>query len=307
MNIKLTLRQLSALRELARTQNFTQAAVRLHTTQSNLSLAVQEAESLLGAKLFDRSTKHCRLTAVGREFLPVVERVLGDLQWGIDNVQANVQLQKGVLSIGTSALLASGVVAEMLADYRRKHPNIGLRIEDNATAEHVKLLRGGQIELAIGMYSEMDADLVQHKLFDVPLVLFAHKTLKLPEAISWKQLAQRKLVSIVRNSSVGQLIDKTWWQLHERHYQPEIECHHWGSVLAMSQSLKSMCIAPSHAAQKEIYPQLKRIDIIDPVVMRTISISHLRDHELSPAAQAFLDGTPLLLQQMLRDNDLLNL
>ena len=105
--IKITIRHLTAVRELARTQSFTQAANRLHTTQSNLSLAIQEAESILGVRLFDRTTKRCRLTDVGAEFLGTVDRVLDDLQTGIDNVDASVRLQRGKLAVGAASLLTS--------------------------------------------------------------------------------------------------------------------------------------------------------------------------------------------------------
>lgn len=285
---KVTLKQLAAVRELARTQSFTQAAARLHTTQSNLSLAIQEVENVLGARLFHRSTKQCRLSALGAQFLPVVERVLDDLQWGVANIQANVQLEKGMLSVGTSAMLASDAVAGMLAKYRRACPNIQIRLEDRATAEHVSLLRSGHVELVIGNYSRLDADLVQYPLFQVPLVLFAHRRLELPSEISWRELGRHSLVSIVRSSSVGRLIDKTWWQVHKRDYAPDIECHHWGSVLAMTDALQSMCVAPLHAVRPGQYPDLMRIDLGEPTVTRVISLAHLHDHELSPAASEFL-------------------
>lgn len=286
--IKVTLKQLAAVRELARTQSFTEAAARLHTTQSNLSLAIQDVENVLGARLFHRSTKQCRLSDVGAQFLPVIERVLDDLQWGLENIQANVQLQKGMLAIGTSALLASDAVASMLAKYRRAYPNIDIRLEDRTTAEHISLLRSGHVELVIGMYSGLDADLVQHLLYEVPLVLFAHKHLDMPPRLSWRDLDRHSLVSIVRSSSVGRLIDKAWWQVHKRDYAPDIECHHWASVLAMTEALEGMCIAPLHAVRSGVYPSLVPIELVDPTVARGISLAHLHRHELSPAASEFV-------------------
>lgn len=287
--MKITLKQLTAIRELARTQSFTQAAARLHTTQSNLSLTIQEVENILGARLFHRSTKQCRLSALGNQFLPVAERVLDDLQSAIENIQANVQLEKGMLAVGTSALLASDAVAHMLATYRRAYPHIQIRLEDRTTAEHVSLLRSGHVEVVIGMYSRLYADLVQYPLFEVPLVLFAHKGLALPDMMTWQELLPFRLVSIVRYSSVGRLIDKAWWQVHKRDYAPEIECNHWGSVLAMTDSLQGMCIAPSHAVRSGQYPDLKRIELVEPTVTREISLAHLHDHELSPAASRFVE------------------
>lgn len=287
MTIKITLKQLCAVRELARTQSFTQAAARLHTTQSNLSLSIQEIENVLGVRLFHRNTKQCHLTAIGAEFLPVIERVLDELQWSVEKIQASAQLEKGVLSVGTSALLTHSLVAGLLSQYRQTYPNIEIRLEDQVTSDHVSLLRNGHVEVVIGMYSKLDTDLMQHPLFDVPLVVFAHRSMGLPDQLTWQQLDQFKLVSISASSSVGRLIDKVWWQVHQREYAPDIECHHWGSVLSVTEAMQGVCIAPSHALQAT-RTQLKRIDLCEPAVLRTISLAHMHHRELSPAATAFV-------------------
>lgn len=288
LTTKITLKQIAAIRELARTQSFTQAAARLHTTQSNLSLSIQEIENVLGARLFHRSTKQCQLTAIGAEFLPVIERVLDELQWSVEKIQASAQLEKGVLSVGTSALLTHGLVAGLLSQYRQAYPNIDIRLEDQVTSDHVSLLRNGHVEVVIGMYSKLDADLTQYPLFDVPLVAFAHQSLGLPAQLSWQELAQFKLISIRTSSSVGRLIEKVWWQVHQRAYTPDIECHHWGSVLSVTEALQSICIAPLHALQAGTCPQLQRIDLREPAVIRTISLAHVHNRELSPAGSAFV-------------------
>jgi DNA-binding transcriptional LysR family regulator len=77
MNV--TLRQLRALLALARSGSFTQAAAALHLTQSALSGQIKELELALGVRLVDRTTRSAELTAVGREFVPLVQQTLADL------------------------------------------------------------------------------------------------------------------------------------------------------------------------------------------------------------------------------------
>jgi len=285
---KLTLKQLSAIRELARVQSFTQAAAKLHTTQSNLSIAVQEAEQLLGARLFDRTTKRCRLTPVGEEFLPVVERVLADLQRGVEHVQASVALHRGSLAIATSSLLASGLVADILGEFHARHPGIALRLEDGATAEHVRMLRDGAVELGIGTYSERETDLELIPLFEVPLVVLSHPSLKMGNAVSWSQLEDAKLVSIVRQSSVGQLIEKTYLEDLGKPYRPMTECHHWGTVIRLTAALRVACIAPRHVLPDPIGLPLACAALIDPVVHRTVCLAYAKSRRLSLPAKSFV-------------------
>ena len=70
MNV--TLRQLRAFVGVADTGSFTGAAKRLHITQSALSLLIRDLEAEFGVRLFDRTTRNVRLSAVGASFRPLV-------------------------------------------------------------------------------------------------------------------------------------------------------------------------------------------------------------------------------------------
>ena len=77
--MNLTLRQLRAFAAVAETGSFTAAARQLHLTQSALSVLVRELEREIGVQLLDRHTRRVQLSEAGREFLPSVHRLLGDL------------------------------------------------------------------------------------------------------------------------------------------------------------------------------------------------------------------------------------
>lgn len=285
---KLSIRQLIAVRELARTQSFTEAAARLHTTQSNVSVALREVESLLGARLFERTTKRFGLTSAGADFVPVVERVLADLQAGIDNVSASARLQKGVLAVGATPLLIATLVSGLIADYRKRYPNIDVRLEDASTAELTRLLRGRSIEFALGTFPRQETDLALEQLFEDPLVALAHTSLPLPGICTWKQISEHPLISIVRSSSVGQLIDSTVWKLTGQTYRPMLEVHYWSTVISLTESLRGICIVPAYAAKTAAVGSLRRIDLVEPTVLRWISVAFMNNRECSPAGQAFL-------------------
>lgn len=77
--MKIRLRQLRAFVELAKTQNFTQAAQNLFITQSALSSLIKQMEVNLGLQLFDRSTRNVQLTDVGQDLYPYIDQILQDL------------------------------------------------------------------------------------------------------------------------------------------------------------------------------------------------------------------------------------
>ena len=78
MRIDLNVRQLDAFVRVAECGSFRQAAQQLGQSQPALSGAIRRAEQTLGARLFDRDTRHVRITAVGQELLPIARRILRD-------------------------------------------------------------------------------------------------------------------------------------------------------------------------------------------------------------------------------------
>ena len=72
------LRQVRSFVVVARFSSFTRAADLLNLTQPALTVQIRQLEQSLGVKLFDRNTRAVELTRIGREMLPVLERLLGE-------------------------------------------------------------------------------------------------------------------------------------------------------------------------------------------------------------------------------------
>ncbi|MGH8813190.1 MAG: LysR family transcriptional regulator, partial [Advenella sp.] len=144
--IKLSIKQLTAIRELASARSFTVAASNLHTTQSNLSMTIREAEQIVGLRLFDRTTKFVTPTAAGESFAVSIGRLLDDLDLHITNLQSLGELSNGTLSIGVTPLLGSTLVAEAIAKFSELYPGIVIRMEDAPTQTLVTLLMRREID-----------------------------------------------------------------------------------------------------------------------------------------------------------------
>lgn len=286
--IKLTIKQLSAIKELAHTRSFTLAAAHLHTTQSNLSNTIQEAETLLGVRLFDRTTKSVVPTAAGLAFAEALSRVLTDLEFHIDNVQAEGRLARGTLAVGVTPLLSSSLVPELLAEFNARYPKVELRLEDAPTAELMAQLERRDIELAIGTFNHSALHISTQVLFDDKLVALSHPELNLPQRITWEALCAHRLVSIVSHSSVGRIIEQTLWSAHKRRAGSIIQSHHWQTVLSLTHAMKAACIAPQYALAALHGDILRKSDLIAPEVQRTVSVATLKERELSASGDRFL-------------------
>ena len=70
----ITLRQLEIFEEVAANQHVTKASERLLVSQSAVSMAIGELESIVGGPLFERRGRRLLLNERGRLLLPEAER-----------------------------------------------------------------------------------------------------------------------------------------------------------------------------------------------------------------------------------------
>ena len=76
MAVSMEFRHLRCFLVLAHELHFGRAAERLAISQPPLSVAIRQLEEAVGARLFDRSSKHVRLTAAGEAFRVEAEALL---------------------------------------------------------------------------------------------------------------------------------------------------------------------------------------------------------------------------------------
>ena len=112
----LTLAGIRGFEAAARCLSLTQAAVEFSLTQSAVSRQVQGLEEELGVALFVRKAREIALTPAGREFLPLLQRVLTDLDSGVDRLRRDVNSPR--VSVTTFASFASLWLIPRLQGFR---------------------------------------------------------------------------------------------------------------------------------------------------------------------------------------------
>ena len=122
----LTLAGLRGFEAAARLLSLTAAANALSLTQSAVSRQVQGLEDELGVSLFVRKAREIALTPSGREFLPLVQRVLSELDNGVERLRRDVNSPR--VSVTTFASFASLWLIPRLQGFRTLRPTADLDI-----------------------------------------------------------------------------------------------------------------------------------------------------------------------------------
>ena len=146
----LSSRQLQCVVSLARYGSFVAAASDLGLSQPALTRAIMRIEETLGVRLFTRSTRRVALTAAGREFVPVAERLIADLEIGIQNMRALGTRQRGRLVIASLMSVAYGLLPEIIAAYRARYHGVDLELREGVLSAVTEDVRSGAADFGIG-------------------------------------------------------------------------------------------------------------------------------------------------------------
>jgi DNA-binding transcriptional LysR family regulator len=168
----LTIRQLQVFVCAARHLSFARAAEELHLTQPAISMQVKELESVVGLPLFDRGGRRIGLTTPGEYFLVHARRMLAALKDATDTMARMKGVEGGRLTIGIVST-AKYFVPRLLAEFRREHPAIELRLEVGNRQVLVGQLQNNEVDLAIMGTPPRELDTRAEPFAANPLVMIA--------------------------------------------------------------------------------------------------------------------------------------
>lgn len=132
--MRLSLRQLQIFLAVAQSGSTTAAAAVVSLSQSAASAALNELESVLGARLFDRVGKRLLLNDNGRLLLPQARQML-DAAATIEQQFAAPGASGGSLQVGASTTIGSYLLPAMIAAYRKQHTHVLARAMIANTAD----------------------------------------------------------------------------------------------------------------------------------------------------------------------------
>ena len=126
----MTLTQLEYLCAVAEHGNFTVAAEKSFVTQPTLSMQVQKLEEQLGVRIFNRSTKPIKLTAVGEKILVQAKQIIAEAQRMRDVVDMEKGIVGGEFRLGIIPTVMSSLLPMFLNNFIKKYPKVDLKIEE---------------------------------------------------------------------------------------------------------------------------------------------------------------------------------
>lgn len=150
---------------LVESKSFTRTADLLRLPRSTVSMALQELEGRIGARLLNRTTRRVSLTEDGSAFYERCLRLLADYEETETLFRQSSQPQ-GKLRINVPGRLGRRVIAPALPKFLARYPEI--EIDMGVTDRAVDLVQEG-VDCAIRVGPLADSSLVARKLGDLTL------------------------------------------------------------------------------------------------------------------------------------------
>lgn len=253
---RLRYKHLHMLVALSTSENLHRASQTLNMSQPAATRMLHEIEDMFGCELFERLPRGMRPTALGRELVRFAEAALSGLDRCAEDLMARQIGGYGYLAIGTIMGAAPGLVMDAVAEIKRLHPQLRIRIMGDTSDQVIQQLEQGRIDLAIARCSTAADN--QHYEFE--------------------QLGNERLLLVVRRGhelagrrrlELGELVNDWPWIL-----QPETS----PARIALNRSLQRQRITPPADIIEcsSVYSMQQLIQQTDAIML--LSETALRDY-----------------------------
>jgi DNA-binding transcriptional LysR family regulator len=192
----MTLEQLRLFVAVAERLHVTRAAEAMNLTQSAVSAAILALERRYGVALFHRVGRHVELTAEGRAFLVEARVIVAQAESAERTLKELSGLKRGTLSVMASQTICSYWLPRRLVDFRKKYPQIAVKVEVGNTTQVAGAVANGGVEIGLVEGAVTDAAFHQVVVGRDRLVIVT------PRGHSWIKKPPRNAADLLKENWV---------------------------------------------------------------------------------------------------------
>lgn len=287
---RLTLKQLRAIQQVYRTGQISAAAEALNITQSATSVLIRQAETVLGATLFERTTRSLAPSAAGESVIGLVERILGDLSTLEETIRGLRDLERGRIRLTATPATGLTLLPETVRRFRAAYPAVSLILDDCAPDQFYSDIIEQRADFGIGTEPEDKSALDWQSLNSDPLCIICAVDHPFAErdCVGWRELKDEPLILSRRDYGVRGMVETTLAKLNIR-ARVVAEVGFLGSAAWMSACGIGFAILPGRLARAQPAPGIRSVPLVDPVVARDAGLVKRRRHTLSHSAERFIE------------------
>lgn len=197
---------------VAETEHITEAADLLGVPQPTVSRQIARASKILGVEVVERRGRGIALTTAGRILVPYLQRVVVDLEAGLDAMSEHDARVRGRIAVSFQNTLGEDIVPALIKRFREEHPAVTFDLDQGARARCLDRLDGGQADLAFVALSNEHIPDNSFQLYDERLVLVVPVDHRLAGArsVDLTDTADESYVAMGHGYGMHSICDDLW-------------------------------------------------------------------------------------------------
>ncbi|MFI6055333.1 LysR family transcriptional regulator [Streptomyces violascens] len=260
------LRDIEIFLTLAEELHFTRTAERLHVSPARVSQAIKKQERVIGAELFERTSRLVVLTSVGQQLRDDLEVGYRQIQQAIATASTAGRGMTGVLKVGFSSAWCGSLIVKAADHFRTRHPGCDVQIAEMPLHDRFGALRAGAIDLQLTELPVDEDDIVNGAVIysdQRALAVPAHHPLAQRGSACLEDLAGIPLITITGPPQY-------WLDAHLPHRTPAGRVIPrgpatiaWQEALSLVAAGKGVCPTSIRSARYYARPDLAYIPLVD--------------------------------------------
>lgn len=258
----MTLKQLETFYWICHLGSFVAAAKHLAATQSAVSMRIRDLESNLGVELLSREMRNVVPTAKGRELLAYLEQLM-QLMSTIRHSVGDPRTLSGKIQLGVTELVAVTWLPQLVMMVNKEFPAITLELDVDLTANQLRKLEDGQLNLALIPGPVHGLGFQQEHLGSIKLEWMASPSLNIPDKVYGSdELKQWPLLTLTRHSNLH--LKMAQW-LGTAGHQSRIDvCNNIGTLVTLTVAGLGIAYLPYEHYRGEIESGRLQVIRTDP-------------------------------------------
>lgn len=155
----LELREIECLITLSEQLHFGRTAHELHISQSRVSRLLRDAEQKVGGQLFDRSSRHVRVTALGQVLIDRLRPLYEQLNDAYSEAVAQSRGTAGTTRLGFTGAAGGGYAAKLIRAARTYAPECRIVLREVPCVDLLGPLRRGEVDMLVARLPIREPDL----------------------------------------------------------------------------------------------------------------------------------------------------
>ncbi len=283
------LRQLEMLQAVVKYGGYKRAGERLNLSHPAIHRQIRLLEHELSQPIFRRSGRGVQLTEVGRRLLALSERLQQDVSQVLSEIRDLEALDSGSFSVGTATTMLMFFVPRVLRRFRRKHPNVLVKVSTSRVSQIFANIESGKFDLGI-VFEPPDLHverprISQEVLFDEKFVLAVNASHPLARrrSVSAEDLRDILLITYAEGSTMRQFLEL---RLRAAGIEPRVFME-LENEETMSKMLETGVGAAILSRQRAVADDLRHFHIRGLPLSCRVCLVHPKNGYLSRAAAEF--------------------